>query len=444
VQYKPSGTNVDNGVLTVVSDDPVHPSIAVPLSASSIAAPACVLSASPPSLAFGGMLPGQWRVEGVALTATGSANCIVISATVRHGDPAFNVWTSTPLTVISGIKGSVYVQYAPTIPGTDADELDLTYFAGFGGPTLTLPIPLLGAAGPAQLCVVPDDLHYGAVPVGQSATLGFNMTACGTQNVNVSSIAVEPVGTPFSPVALPTFPLPIVVGTSASQSIQFSPTSAGSASAKAHVVSDDPVYPDQYVLLDNAVASSCDAGETRKCYDGPPKTENVGVCRDGLQTCQPNGTWPAGCPGEVLPAPVEDCCSALDYNCNGLACCNDVALPSLCFGAACCVPILPCGPDAGLDPGCTCPVGAGDTQTCPGGSHIVIQHSFEECCPCTPSDCGTFNNCCGTPACADAGACTSLICNPLPPSCNGQVNTDCDDFPEDCDEPCCLCNACGP
>jgi hypothetical protein len=445
VQYSPSGTSVDQGLLTIVSDDPVNPNIAVPLSATSIAPPGCVLSAQPPSLAFGGMLPGQWRVMGVTLTAVGADTCLVFAAKIRHGDPAFNVWTAMPLSLLSGTKGSVYVEYAPTVAGTDGDELDLTYFAGIAGPTLTLPVPLAGAAGPAQLCLVPDDLHYGAVPVGQNKTLSFSMTACGTSNVQVSSIAVEPTGTAFSAVALPTFPLPITVGTSASQAIQFTPTSTGPASAKVHVVSDDPVFPDQYVQLDNSADSFCDAGDTRKCYDGPPKTENVGVCRDGLQSCQPNGTWPADCPGEVLPAPVEDCCGALDMNCNGLAGCQDLSSPSLCFLSTCCIPLQPCGPDAGIDPGCACPVGAGDTQTCPSGTHVVTRHGVGECCPCTSSDCGsTAGNCCGTPACAGAAACAGETCNPLPASCNGQVNTDCDDFPEDCDEPCCLCSSCGP
>ena len=27
-------------------------------------------------------------------------------------------------------------------------------------------------------------------------------------------------------------------------------------------------------------------------------------------------------------------------------------------------------------------------------------------------------------------------------SCGGKVNFDCDDFPEDCDEPCCPCSTC--
>jgi hypothetical protein len=69
------------------------------------------------------------------------------------------------------------------------------------------------------------------------------------------------------------------------------------------------------------------------------------------------------------------------------------------------------------------------------------------CCPCTAKDCSESTaNCCGEAVCAGNAGCGGLTCRPLPASCNGKVNADCDDFPEDCDEPCCECygNCSGP
>jgi hypothetical protein len=68
----------------------------------------------------------------------------------------------------------------------------------------------------------------------------------------------------------------------------------------------------------------------------------------------------------------------------------------------------------------------------------------EQCCPCTASDC-TDINCCPYDVCSGSSTCAGIPCMPvssLPASCNGQVSTDCDDWPEDCDEPCCLCSEC--
>jgi hypothetical protein len=183
-----------------------------------------------------------------------------------------------------------------------------------------------------------------------------------------------------------------------------------------------------------ACQTGCTDGQTRPCYTGPAGTENVGTCKDGVQTCKAN-TWGA-CVGEVDPT-TENCCDALDHNCNGWPGCLDIFTPA-CITAACCQSQC----TSPLANGCVCPKGSGDTQTCPDGDHVVHTGGFpgtDQCCPCT--DCNDIN-CCGNAVCNGSATCAGLNCNKLPPSCNGQVNTDCDDFPEDCDEPCCKCSNC--
>jgi hypothetical protein len=178
--------------------------------------------------------------------------------------------------------------------------------------------------------------------------------------------------------------------------------------------------------------TGCTDGQTRPCYDGPTGTENRGVCKDGTQTCS-GGKW-GSCVGEVLPQP-QNCCDAIDHACNGLPGCLNLFA---CITASCCQSSC----DAGAtDPGCVCMTGSGDTATCPRGDHYVHKGGLpgtDECCPCTASSCGDYN-CCGESICAGSSACSNVTCRPLPPSCNDQVSADCDDFPEDCDEPCCEC-----
>jgi hypothetical protein len=179
--------------------------------------------------------------------------------------------------------------------------------------------------------------------------------------------------------------------------------------------------------------TGCTDGQTRPCYDGPSGTENRGVCKDGTQTCT-GGKW-GSCVGEVTPQPIN-CCDAIDHACNGLPGCLNLFA---CITASCCQSSC----DAGAtDPGCVCVTGSGDTATCPQGTHYVHKGpplgGTDECCPCTTSTCGDYN-CCGESVCAGNAACSNMTCRPLPSSCNGQVSADCDDFPEDCDEPCCEC-----
>jgi hypothetical protein len=191
-------------------------------------------------------------------------------------------------------------------------------------------------------------------------------------------------------------------------------------------------------------------------------TEGVGICHDGTETCM-NGTWSTTCAGEQLPEAMENCGDNLDHNCNALPGCLDFSciLSMACMNGC---------TSSNVDPGCVCPMGSGDQALCPegyigktpgggmscltdancpsgqkcilftcssGGSSLTST----ECCPCTTNDCGNAG-CCAESVCAGNSQCAGLTCNPLPASCNGMVNADCDDFTEDCDEPCCKCTMC--
>ena len=189
---------------------------------------------------------------------------------------------------------------------------------------------------------------------------------------------------------------------------------------------------DPACATDPACQTGCTDGDTRDCYDGPARTLGVGACHAGTQTCS-GGAWPSTCVGEQLPR-AEDCSMPHDLNCNRLSGCFDLfacASSPSCM-EHCADPLMP---------GCVCPMGSGDVATCPQGDFAVTMGTLGgtiQCCPCRASDCGQ-PNCCNEAVCRGNGSCGGLNCPALPASCNGMVNADCDDFPEDCDEPCCEC-----
>ncbi len=53
---------------------------------------------------------------------------------------------------------------------------------------------------------------------------------------------------------------------------------------------------------------------TRDCYQGPPLTRGIGVCRAGYERCV-GGDWSGVCSGDVLPA--AELCDDLDNDCDG-------------------------------------------------------------------------------------------------------------------------------
>ncbi len=65
------------------------------------------------------------------------------------------------------------------------------------------------------------------------------------------------------------------------------------------------------------VDCGCTPGATTPCYDGPAGTENIGVCKTGNHTCNPDGTTFGACTMEIKPAP-EDCfTTSIDEDCDG-------------------------------------------------------------------------------------------------------------------------------
>jgi hypothetical protein len=177
---------------------------------------------------------------------------------------------------------------------------------------------------------------------------------------------------------------------------------------------------------------SCTPGETRACYTGPAPSRNVGACHDGTQTCVKSGEFGnyGPCTGAVTPGP-ETCSSTTDTNCNGkVGCADPVACPGGCAVDA--------GIDVGVDAGGCAPpiISPGGGYRCPVGT---ILGPTDQCCPCTVDDCATNNTCCSADVCGGNPACATCGMSTLPALCNGNVDVDCDDFPEDCDQLCCPC-----
>jgi hypothetical protein len=58
----------------------------------------------------------------------------------------------------------------------------------------------------------------------------------------------------------------------------------------------------------------CAPSQTTGCYTGAAATRGVGVCRDGLRSCLPDGSW-GECQGQKLPG--TEACNGADDDCDG-------------------------------------------------------------------------------------------------------------------------------
>jgi hypothetical protein len=119
--------------------------------------------------------------------------------------------------------------------------------------------------------------------------------------------------------------------------------------------------------------------------------------------------------------------NGIDDDCNGLTDCADPACAAK--------PDMSMPPPADMAMAC---VFFNTDGRCPQGTYFDLFHFG--CCPCTAQTCD-HPECCAAQVCANAQQCG--MCEGgkpmLDPSCNGGVDNDCDDFPEDCDQLCCPC-----
>jgi hypothetical protein len=65
-------------------------------------------------------------------------------------------------------------------------------------------------------------------------------------------------------------------------------------------------------------AEVCAPGAIVACYEGPPGTEGVGLCKPGSKTCAADGASFGPCEGAILPV-AENCATPVDEDCDGLA-----------------------------------------------------------------------------------------------------------------------------
>jgi hypothetical protein len=136
---------------------------------------------------------------------------------------------------------------------------------------------------------------------------------------------------------------------------------------------------------EGGVGCNCMPGETKVCYNGPAGTQANLPCKQGTQTCNPDGMGFGPCTGEVLPG-TEDCATSVDEDCDA----SEPENSGVDLGGVCaCVP--------GTMAACyTGPAGTQNVGVCKGGM-AMCDATGESLGPCVgevtpkPEDCTTKN-----------------------------------------------------
>lgn len=279
LEYDPQDTTgPDTGTLTFTANEVPAP-LDVQLTGTPVATPTCDLKVNPavgnfqfgdcviltftPRVAqFGAVRIAQTKQIPVSIENTGSIACTINSVALKPAsfiggpDPAFTLPLGSQVmvngaltnTISPGEIGEIPVEYAPTNEVQNCGALWIetsntalsTECLGFPpGPDGCYNISLMGLGTRSAIQVIPENVDFGLVTVGcASQTRDVSVYNIGGAPMNITSVYIDPPGSPFSIVSSPPTPAAVTGGTSVTIRVQYRPPDTNTHSALLVIESD--------------------------------------------------------------------------------------------------------------------------------------------------------------------------------------------------------------
>jgi hypothetical protein len=227
VTFAPTAGGAVAGSITVTNDGGVN--VVGAVTGTGVQAG---LSATPTSVSFGSVVTGSTNSQTIQLKNTGTAS-LSVSQVAATGSGFSVSGASVPLTLAPGQTSTFNVQYAPTTAGAVNGSVSVVSNA----PNSPAAVSLSGTGVDATrtLSVSPGNLSFGSVNDGSTASQGFTVTNTGNSNVSISGMSATGAG--YSIVSGGSA-VTLSPNQSASVSVQFAPTVAGSVSGAVSILSN--------------------------------------------------------------------------------------------------------------------------------------------------------------------------------------------------------------
>ena len=223
------------------------------------------LGATPSTLAFGTVPTGAHSTSSVSIMNTGTAPVTITGSTSPAAPFTATGFPANGSTLAAGASVSVSVTYTPTVAGNQSGSLALASSAG----SVTVPLTGTAVTGAAHLSIAPNPLDFGSVPLGQSVTKTFSISNSGNITLTITK-AAPPVGA-FNTSTPVSEGQQLSPGDAVTQSITFTPTALGAASAQYSITGDDG----QGAILEKLTGTGVAASTT-----GPVTSGVAGKCLD--------------------------------------------------------------------------------------------------------------------------------------------------------------------
>jgi len=244
-EFAPNTAGTLTGSITIASNAPNSPA-GVALSGTGVAA-SVTMTPTPASVSFGNINAGSSNTQSVTLTNNGNSSLTIsqVSSTVRDVKTS---GISTPMTLAAGKQASLTVTFAPSASENVTGNVTVTSSQG-----ASAVIPVSGSGVQPALSLTPSSINFGSLSVGSSNSQTIRVRNSGTGTLTISQVNVSGAGFSSSGLSLP---ISLSAGQSSTFNLQFAPSSAGSATGSASIVSNAPGSPASVALSGTATSAS--------------------------------------------------------------------------------------------------------------------------------------------------------------------------------------------
>ncbi|HEV7529977.1 MAG TPA: choice-of-anchor D domain-containing protein, partial [Solirubrobacteraceae bacterium] len=194
---------------------------------------AAQLTTTPAVLSFGGTTVGGHLSGAATFRNVGGAPLTINAVTLPNAPFGATGVPALGSTIAPGASLSINVTFEPTATGNYTGEIGLETTGGNGA------VGLSGsAATPGALQIAGEQNSFGTVEVGKTATKSFTITNSGGTAVTITK-SKPPIGGAFAATTTLSEGTTVAPGESLTETVVFSPTAAGSASATWPINGDD-------------------------------------------------------------------------------------------------------------------------------------------------------------------------------------------------------------
>jgi len=249
VTYRPTAAGTDSGCIQIASNDATTPTVPLNVSGTGNVPPPAAqpdINPNPASLGFGTVTVGSPATLTTQVQNLGTASLNITSIARCTGTSTeFTFSPAGPLTVAAGASTPVTVTYAPTAAGSDSGCIQINSNDP-ATPAVQVTVSGTGnvpAPPPAPgISLNPTSVNFNTVSVGNGATLPVTVQNTGNAALSISGIALCS-GTSTEYAATPAAPITVAAGASATLSVHYNPTNAGTDTGCLQITSNATATP---------------------------------------------------------------------------------------------------------------------------------------------------------------------------------------------------------